>query len=258
MILTRKIFWNYIQFKRNKFENRYILVIRKALNDQFRELSNKITSDNIRSDFQIETYFLERAVEDLYIEVGKTFARDQYRRIRGKKGHSAYLIKQEDDWSAYMSNYARYQAGKRITSINKNTRDTALKIIREALEIAVAEGLGADETARVIKNTLVEKGVEMNKWRALRIARTEIVTASNIGSILGAKESGYPMVKYWISTYDDRTRDTHRNIEAQNPKSMDEGFRVGAYLMECPGDPDAGPEETINCRCTIAFEVKEL
>lgn len=242
-------YWKAVQANRNKYESKWFILMKRALNKQFQDLADRVRPDNYRSDFQIDGEIMEKAYVSLYKEVGAGFARVQF----GKGGKPEMLHK--DEWLDYMGNYAKTKAGQRITSVNKNSRDLALRIIRTALEVTVAEGLGADETASAIKKALLQQGVEMNQWRALRIARTEIVTASNIGALLGAKESGYPMQKFWISTYDDRTRDTHRNIEAQNPKAMDEGFRVGSYLMECPGDPDAGPEETINCRCTVAFEV---
>jgi hypothetical protein len=65
------------------------------------------------------------------------------------------------------------------------------------------------------------------------------------------------MVKYWIATYDSRTRDTHLVIEQQNPLDIDDDFKVGEYDMSQPGDPKGGAEEIINCRCTIAFGVKQ-
>jgi hypothetical protein len=160
----------------------------------------------------------------------------------------------EDTWLTYMRNYAINKAGKRITSIAESGRDQAVKLIRAQLELSTNEGWGADKTARAIRNSLVEDGQVINQWRSLRIARTEIVTASNQGAMEGARATGEAQDKYWIATYDTRTRDTHSVMEEQNPKDIDEDFQVGDYMMDSPGDPEGGPEETINCRCTVAFE----
>jgi hypothetical protein len=81
------------------------------------------------------------------------------------------------------------------------------------------------------------------------------MTASNIGSMEGAKATGEALEKFWIATYDNRTRDTHLAVEAQNPKMMNETFQVGAYQMQHPGDPSAGVEEIVNCRCAISYGV---
>lgn len=247
--------WKRVQSRRNAHEKKWHVIVKRALNKQFTELSERIRPDNYRSDFTIEGKFLEDAFLGLYQAVGSSFARHQFRKFNS----TAILHKQEDDWVNYMTYYVRSKAGKRITSINENTRSQAMKIIREELEDGVEEGLGALEMASKIKKGLIARGVDMNTWRALRIARTEIVTASNIGTLMGAKDSGYPMQKLWIPTYDSRTRDTHIGMDKQNPKGMDESFLVGGvYPAECPGDPDLPPEEVINCRCALATEMIDI
>lgn len=67
--------------------------------------------------------------------------------------------------------------------------------------------------------------------------------------------------RIWDSTGNDgRTRDSHLDMEGQTV-GMDEPFTTpsGAQLM-FPGDSSlgAGPEETINCRCKVKFQVDFL
>jgi hypothetical protein len=81
------------------------------------------------------------------------------------------------------------------------------------------------------------------------------MVASNLGSKVGAESTGYALKKYWIATYDDRTRDTHLVVEQQNPLAKDDKFKVGEYDMEYPGDPSGGVEEIVNCRCVITYEI---
>jgi hypothetical protein len=123
------------------------------------------------------------------------------------------------------------------------------------LEQSVTEGLGAYETATRIKRGLIDDGIRYNQWRALRIARTEIMSASNVGSMEGAKATGEALEKFWVPTFDNRTRDTHRVVESQNPKMMNEPFLVGMYQMQHPGDPAGGAEEIVNCRCCLSYNV---
>ena len=68
-----------------------------------------------------------------------------------------------------------------------------------------------------------------------------------------------PLEKYWIATYDNRTRDTHMQVPEQNPKRMNEAFLVGGvWPCEGPHDPDLPAEEVINCRCALGFDVVGL
>jgi hypothetical protein len=258
----KSMLWKSIHIRRTAWENKYSLVFRTILNNEYKKLTNSITSDNFRDEGLpgkiLSKDPIEKGMVSLYTEVGVAFAKDQRSKLKANNLNLDFKEEAIDDWVEFMTNYARVKAGKKIVSISEETIKQALKIIRSVIELSTDNGWGADETARQIRKALLDVGEEINKWRALRIARTEVITASNQGALMGAQSTGYPMEKFWIATYDQRTRDTHLVVESQNPKNMDEGFRVGAYLMECPGDPDAGPEEVINCRCSIAFQVKEI
>jgi hypothetical protein len=230
------------------------------LNAQFRDLSGAIDSGNMR-DKDLPTKIItsapvERVMTRLYSDVGSYFAAQAFRGLKLQVPGLRVKEDMENYWREEMESYARTVAGSKITSITEASREAAVTIIRRYLETSTDEGWGAEETARAIRSGLMKEGIELNGWRSLRIARTEVMTASNLGAMKGAESSDLPLVKYWISTYDDRTRDTHRVVEQQNPKEMNELFTVGIYQMNQPGDESGGPEEVINCRCTVAFEVK--
>ena len=89
------------------------------------------------------------------------------------------------------------------------------------------------------------------------IARTEVVGASNVGALEGAKSLGQPMQKIWIATRDNRTRDAHAAAEGLTVELSDR-FDVGGELLDCPGDPSGSPENVINCRCAVAFRVRRI
>ena len=103
---------------------------------------------------------------------------------------------------------------------------------------------------------------EIHRWRALRIARTEVLSASNEGMMMGAAEMGEAMTKIWLSTgYPGPGGHMREDHEAMNDVAVDvnEPFTLpDGVQMDYPGDPDAPPEHVINCRCSIAFEVKKL
>ena len=255
-IRNNRATWRAIQRRRDSYEGKFASLFRITLNRQFRELADRINEQNYNSHFLLDTITpdaIAKRYEQLYTLVGGDVAREQYNRLKGFDPD--LLTKEEDTWYNYLRHYVKNRLWKRIEAVNQTSINTAGRIINGVLEQSVTEGLGAYETATRIKKGLIEEGIKYNQWRALRIARTEIMTASNMGSFEGAKSSGEALEKFWIATYDSRTRDTHMVIEAQNPKMMNETFQVGAYQMQHPGDPAGGAEEVINCRCAIAYNV---
>lgn len=261
---VKRDYWRRVQSVRDRFEVRFHSRFRSIISGQFKALAEEITSDNFGTDQLIDKIITVEPVykgyTELYSAVGVHFAEQAY---QGLKYHNMSLLvkadeKEVDQWYEFMRGYVRTKAGERIKAVTRVTRDQAKKVIRPVLDNSVIEGWGSQQTATAIREALKREGEVLANWRALRIARTEIVTASNIGAMEGARTLNYPLEKFWIATYDNRTRDTHLQVEQQNPKAMDDKFIVGAYSMDMPGDPTAGPEETINCRCTVAFQVKGL
>jgi hypothetical protein len=255
-IRNNRAIWRAIQRRRESYESKFASLFRITLNRQFRELADRINEQNYNSRLLLDTIkpdAISKRYEQLYTLVGADFAREQYNRLKGFDPD--LLTKEEDTWYNYLRHYVKNRLWKRIEAVNQTSINTAGRIINGVLEQSVTEGLGAYETATRIKKGLIEEGIKYNQWRALRIARTEIMTASNAGSFEGAKATGEALQKYWIPTYDSRSRDTHMAVEAQNPKMMNETFQVGAYQMQHPGDPAGGAEEVINCRCAIAYNV---
>ena len=255
-IRNNRATWRAIQRRRDSYEGKFASLFRITLNRQFRELADRINEQNYNSRLLLDTIkpdAIAKRYEQLYTLVGGDFARDQYNRLKGNDPD--LLTKEEDVWYNYLRHYVKNRLWKRIESVNQTSVETAGRIINDVLSQTVSEGLGAYETATRIRKGLIEEGIKYNQWRALRIARTEIMTASNIGSMEGAKATGEALEKFWIPTYDSRSRDTHMAVEAQNPKMMNETFQVGAYQMQHPGDPAGGAEEVINCRCSIAYNV---
>ena len=100
------------------------------------------------------------------------------------------------------------------------------------------------------------------KHRAETIARTESIRALNIGNTeawVQAVENGqFPegaIVRKWVYTHDNRTRSAHRDIPGMNKDGVGlrEKFKSPLGDIMYPGDPDAVPENTINCRCTTVI-----
>jgi uncharacterized protein with gpF-like domain len=60
----------------------------------------------------------------------------------------------------------------------------------------------------------------------------------------------------WIATDDDRTRDSHADMDDQQVTGMDTPFISGdGCELLYPGDWTAPPEETCNCRCSVIVNI---
>lgn len=93
-------------------------------------------------------------------------------------------------------------------------------------------------------------GERLPPYRTEMIARTETMRAYNAGSMHIYAYNGVEQME-WLATLDGRERETHAEANGQIV-DLNDNFIVGGYPMEYPGDPSAPPEETVNCRCTIA------
>jgi hypothetical protein len=86
------------------------------------------------------------------------------------------------------------------------------------------------------------------------VARTETHAAAMFAQFesgrQAARDLNIELVKTWLPTLDNRTREDHANMDGHGALPLDE-FVVGGYKMDRPGDPAGPPEETICCRCTL-------
>ena len=124
--------------------------------------------------------------------------------------------------------------------------DVAHRIQGELVE-GFSKGEGSAALAERVRNAS-----ELSLPRATAIARTEVVQASNAGTMAQARLfQGYvPVRKEWLATRDPRTRMSHVKADGQEV-GLEEKFTVGGWPLDFPGDPTGPPAEVINCRCTV-------
>ena len=118
----------------------------------------------------------------------------------------------------------------------------------------VLQGILQGEPMDKIASRL-SKVTEMNATAAIRNARTMVTGAENKGrqdSYARAEADGIILERTWIATNDSRTRHSHAVLDGET-KPIDTPFSNGLMY---PGDPSGSPEETWNCRCTVAAVVK--
>lgn len=91
---------------------------------------------------------------------------------------------------------------------------------------------------------------------AVLVARTQVLDASNDGSIATARASGIDMQKEWMSAEDARVRPTHVAANGQKV-DLNAKFTVGGYECDRPHDPTLPPALRYSCRCTTGYLIPE-
>lgn len=98
--------------------------------------------------------------------------------------------------------------------------------------------------------------------RAVTIARTEGLRATSYGGVARAQQvlDDHPeldVTKKWLATKDERTRDTHRDLDGKEVDGMETNFVTSkGNPIRWPLDELAVAEEVIQCRCTLQFIYK--
>ena len=93
-----------------------------------------------------------------------------------------------------------------------------------------------------------------NSASAVRNARTMVTGAENRGrldSYENLEEQGVVQKKVWIATADDRTRESHIELDGEE---VDVGEPFSNGLMY-PADPNGDPAEVWNCRCSMRTHI---
>jgi HK97 family phage portal protein len=147
-----------------------------------------------------------------------------------------------------VTDHLREVAGDRIGGMVTDTT-------REALRATLAEGVAAGEGIRELAARVGQVFEDADSWRAITIARTEVVRSANFSTFTAYDQAGIVKEKQWVSTPDDRTRDAHTALHGQQ-RPIDSPFEIGGATAMYPGDFGVA-ELDINCRCTISAVIGE-
>ena len=188
----------------------------------------------------------EAQIKEMYKEIYTALIEPQYKR-------TARQLKADTDFERIITQWLQTNAGLRIVSVHSTLIESIIKVIQDGYD----NNLSVAEITRNLQNKF-----GWFKAQALRIARTETTTATNLATVLAAENSEYQLQKTWISAQDNRTRRPPKSpfdhldmngvtVDAERP------FFVGGEELEYPGAPNGQAGNIINCRCKVVFTVKE-
>lgn len=140
------------------------------------------------------------------------------------------------------------------TELNQTTKRELLKKLRKTLADGVDSSM--PNLKKELQKSAEEVFSELSNTRAFLIARTETGASVNVGQVSTYKATGIEK-KEWISTLDDRTRESHLQMDGVIA-DIDSTFEVenltdgGVDNMLYPLDPNGSAGNVCNCRCTVA------
>lgn len=238
--------WKRIEAERFPHFQRNKVLARRTLSEIHNEYLKGISTLSLE---QIEPYtrysfptvitpIWREFYEKMYDRTAKDAANSTYAKLTGRK-QTDFL----NPINAYKGNL-----GGRIAIVNNTTSRKYLSVFGSALKITNDIG----QIAQIL-NTSINGAY--NRLRAAAIARSETVTAHNLGRREGAVATGRPIIKTWITMQDNDVRDAHAIANGQQ-KPLNQPFVVNNELLMFPGDFSltASASNLVNCRCTEVYQ----
>lgn len=258
---SKFVTWKAFDNKRQSFQKYAERIFYKAIRKQLNQYLDEVKKRG-RIDFDLEGIITVEpmldAYEKVYTRVMKVFGQETLANLKQSMQKEVSV-----DWDVLI---AQWLAGNEILNPSDTTSkivmvtESTKRAVNKSVQVALKEGTSVQRFARELSYM-----PDFSYRRGVLIARTELVAASNAGSVLGAQASGIPTRKVWLSTQDDRTRDTHIIVDGQKVENLEATFEVpnemgGTDKMQYPGDSSMGAmaSNTINCRCTVIYEPYDI
>jgi HK97 family phage portal protein len=161
--------------------------------------------------------------------------------------------------SARFNQFTESFVKKRTAEAIQHIEGTSIKKARRAIKEFVLESQELGEGSQWVAKQIRLQFETVSNSRASVIARTEMAIASSSGSLEAAKSLDIPdLMKEWVSTNDDRTRDDPANADHSSANgqrvNLNEKFTINPDAsMDGPCDGSAPAEQIINCRCVLVY-----
>lgn len=253
----------------NKWVNSYTPRLYKVFRDQYKETIAVLNEKGIKAainalNLSIFNPEIGKLIGEMYRKFVLSYATSSYNELIRL---AAIKVKRKDDtgafgfsepWNQSITEYLnQYLLSRAVLQYNDGTKQEILKVLLEGQ----AQGWGIDRIIQEL-NSIEERSI--TEFRARRIVRTELSIAANHADNMVQDSVPFEVEKVWISTHDNRTRDSHNKMDGVQVDGdvsfhvprMRGKVQIGVDLMNGPGDPAGSAENVINCRCTRGLEPK--
>lgn len=236
-----------------KYEIAFGLVFTK----QLRAFSRAVVKFPYGAINDINIYFNEKDIKKPY----DIMIRETANKFQIKDPNILVKSITADLWRSLVNGFLSNVGGQRITEINNFTKEYVLQRLKPILQLGIDKGIGIKEIGKLIVSDIAEYTGPFAKYRSERIARTEIIGASNWASHTSVETSGVKdrVLKKWLVSLDGRERETHREMASKPAIPIDDFFEVrnpsgGIDRMKYPGDASGSKGNVIQCRCTVVYQ----
>lgn len=243
--------------KQDKLISKYEIAFGLVFTRQLKAFSKAVENFPYGAIYEIDNYFKDSDIKKAYDPMIIQTAND----FRIKDPNILLKAITDDLWASLVGTFLRTIGGERITEINNFTKKYVLNRLRPILDLGTTKGLGIQEIGKMIVNDIDEYRGAFAKYRSERIARTEIIGASNWASHTSVETSGVKdrVLKKWHVNVDGRERETHLEMRNKTAIPIDDFFEVrnlagGVDRMKYPGDINGSAGNTIQCRCAIVYQ----
>ena len=196
------------------------------------------------------------------------------------RGELPYVLAQSYNFTQSLGWAAADRAGLSVGTFQVYNARSVQKLIRENPKLLPTVNVSEDRkwnhdkinkqiTTGIIKGEPMDKVASrlqevanMDDNAAIRNARTAMTGAENMGRAEAAddlNDKGIPVDEEWSATYDNRTRETHLELDG-TLRDEDGYFGVGILdtPLRYPADPDGDPSEIYNCRCRLNIRIRGI
>jgi len=245
----KKNFHAFIVRKQIRSEPIFKRAVRPVLRKQWLDAAKSVADGNHNIKYDIARYSNEmlNAYIRSYTVLGEDFFKFSMRFINNEKSiNNNFETKDtESIFDQVFANWSKTEALRKVTTIiDPNTI--------EAIRAIIDKGVKDDKSNKQIAKDIRDNEPSLNKFRAERIAATEIHSVFSEVVDTAVKSSGLQVArKEWGSFLDERTRENHVIANGQSV-AEDDLFIVGPDRMRFPGDITASAGNIIFCRC-VAF-----
>lgn len=233
----------YGEIQLKKLDKR-IGIFEKAMQNYFADQEARIKEKlGAKKTFKKKDLISEIFDHQLEIKLGQGFAIPLLRQFLVEAGQDSFdLIGSKFDFS--MTGALESWLEERTRIFAGQITDTTFDKLKNQFEQSFSDG----ETRQQLINRIESVYSGFDETRATTIARTEVHGAMQKGTVAGYEQSGVQIkIWVWAAGVNGGVREEHLAIDGEE-QPIDHPFSNG---LMWPGDPDAGPDDTVNCECSI-------
>ena len=258
-----KLWYDFDEKARSK-EPSFVSAVKKIAKKQRSDIKDKIAGLSEVNSASINNlcndYFdkdcgeaVKRGLAKCWLESMEGGRENAINTLNGRKDITRidYVVITNEMFNKWVDRYGLLKSEE----INQTSKKQLLEKMRQALSESIELGEDLEKTKNRLQKASEEAFFELSDVRAYLIARTETGASVNMGQMATYEATGIER-KEWIATLDNRTRESHLQIDG-TVLPMSETFEVmnidgGVDNMLYPSDPNGSAGNVCNCRCTLS------